>query len=52
MGRSELNDGKDFNFDNSNVPPTVPTLRQCAASNSDLFISYGYMKDSGTVGVE
>ena len=36
--RSGFDDGKNFIFTNSNVPPRIPTLRQCAASNSDLFI--------------
>ena len=51
VGRSGLDDGKDLIFANSNVPLQIPTLRQCAASNSDLFIGCGYMQDSETVGI-
>jgi len=39
-----LDDGKDFIFTNSNAPPRIPTLRQCAASNSDHFIGCRYMR--------
>lgn len=47
-----MDDDKNIIFTNSNVPPQIPTLRQCAASDSDLFIRYRYMQDSKTVGNE